>query len=175
MDKYRASYKPWRQPNSIDRLIGTARTVTFKRSYRIPGPHALSAIVAPMSHVSGPELVSGCCKAGVISTFPSINAFTTGLREDWLLDIEVALAGGRAAMPEKPLTPYAVDLIMHSSNSWQQPIMSSSGSRVLLRNSTITGSSAGESTVLLGFIGPMGASVVVVRERHFVTVVRLSP
>ena len=59
--------------------------------------------------------------------------------------------------------------------SRKQPITSSKGSRVLLLNSTITASSAGESTVLLGWLGPMGASVVVVRERHFVTVVRLSP
>jgi len=39
----------------------------------------------------------------------------------------------------------------------------------------MTASSAGESTVLLGWLGPMGASLVVVRDRHLVTVVRLSP
>ena len=117
LDDYRASCKPWRQPNSIDRLIGTARTMTFKRSCRIPGPHALPAIVAPMFLVSGPELVSACCKAGVIGSFPSINARTPELLEDWLLDIEAALAGARAAMPEKPVASYAVNLIMHSSNS----------------------------------------------------------
>ena len=57
----------------------------------------------------------------------------------------------------------------------KQPITSSKGRSVLLLNSTITASSAGQSTVLVGWLGPMGASVVVVRERHFVTVVRLSP
>ena len=59
--------------------------------------------------------------------------------------------------------------------SRRQPITSSSGKSVFRRNSTITASSAGERTVLLGFDGPMGASAVVVRERHLVTVVRLSP
>ena len=59
--------------------------------------------------------------------------------------------------------------------SRKQPIKSSKGRSVLLLNSTITASSAGQSTVLVGWLGPMGASVVVVRERHFVTVVRLSP
>lgn len=53
--------------------------------------------------------------------------------------------------------------------------MSSKGSRVLRLNSTMTASSAGDSTVLLGCAGPMRASAVVVRDRHFVTVVRLSP
>jgi len=59
--------------------------------------------------------------------------------------------------------------------SRKQPITSSKGNRVLRLNSTITASSAGERTVLLGFEGPMGASAVVVRERHLVTVVRLNP
>ena len=59
--------------------------------------------------------------------------------------------------------------------SRKQPITSSKDRSVLLLNSTITASSAGQSTVLVGWLGPMGASVVVVRERHFVTLVRLSP
>ena len=59
--------------------------------------------------------------------------------------------------------------------SRKQPITSSKGRSVLLLNSAITASSAGQSTVIVGWLGPMGASVVVLRERHFVTVVRLSP
>jgi len=59
--------------------------------------------------------------------------------------------------------------------SRRQPITSSSGSRVLRRNSTTVASSASVSTVLCGVVGPIGASWVVVRVRHLVTVVRLSP
>ena len=49
------------------------------------------------------------------------------------------------------------------------------GSSVRRRNSTIIDSSTGVSTVLLGLRGPMGASAVVVRDLHFMTVVRLRP
>ena len=52
---------------------------------------------------------------------------------------------------------------------------SSSGSSVRRRNSTTMASSTTDSTVLRGTVGPVGASLVVVRARHLVTVVRLSP
>lgn len=86
-------------------------------SSHVPGPHALPIIVAPMFLISGPELVTACCKAGVIGSFPSINARTPELLEDWLADIETALAAARAARPEQTVAPYAVNLIMHASNS----------------------------------------------------------
>lgn len=76
----------------------------------------LPVIVAPMFLVSGPELVSACCKAGVIGSFPSINARTPELFERWLQEIEAALANARATTPEKPVAPYAVNLIMHPTN-----------------------------------------------------------
>jgi hypothetical protein len=50
--------------------------------------------------------------------------------------------------------------------SCRQPMASSSGNRVRRRNSTMMASSAGVSTVLLGVLGPMGASVVVLRLRQ---------
>ena len=59
--------------------------------------------------------------------------------------------------------------------SRKQPSTSSSGNSVLRRNSTTMASSARVSTVLWGELGPIGASSVVVRVRHLVTVVRLSP
>ncbi len=59
--------------------------------------------------------------------------------------------------------------------SRRQPSTSSSGSSVRRRNSTTMASSANVSTVLWGELGPIGASSVVVRVRHLVTVVRLKP
>ena len=77
------------------------------------------------------------------------------------------------------------DIIEAACDAWQRlmaqpergisPFESSSGSSVRRRNSTMIASSAGVSTVLLGLRGPMGASAVVVRDLHFVTVVRLRP
>ena len=89
----------------------------FNRSSHVPRPHAVPVIVAPMFLISGPELVTACCKAGVIGSFPSINARTPELLEDWLVDIETSLAAARAAKPEQIVAPYAVNLIMHASNS----------------------------------------------------------
>lgn len=101
----------------IDRLSNGSSSMIFNRSSYVPRPHAVPVIVAPMFLISGPELVTACCKAGVIGSFPSINARTPELLEDWLVDIETSLAAARAAKPEQIVAPYAVNLIMHASNS----------------------------------------------------------
>jgi hypothetical protein len=59
--------------------------------------------------------------------------------------------------------------------SLRQPSTSSSGSSVFCRNATTMASSAGVSTVLFGAFGPIGASAVVVRLRHFFTVFGFRP
>lgn len=55
--------------------------------------------------------------AGVIGSFPSINARTPELLEDWLVDIETSLTAARATNPGQIVAPYAVNLIMHASNN----------------------------------------------------------
>lgn len=67
--------------------------------------------------ISGPEVVKACCTAGVIGSFPSINARTPEVLEDWLMDIETSLATARAAGLGQTVVPFAVNLIMHPSNS----------------------------------------------------------
>jgi hypothetical protein len=59
--------------------------------------------------------------------------------------------------------------------SRRQPSTSSSGSRVRRLNSTTMASSASVRTVLRGRLGPIGASVTVVRPRHLATVFGFSP
>lgn len=83
---------------------------------RIPKPHSLPVIVAPMFLISGPKMVIACCRAGLIGSFPSINARTPEQLEDWLIDIETNLAHTGEAPPGAQPAPYAVNLIMHSSN-----------------------------------------------------------
>lgn len=90
--------------------------MTSNLSRSIPGPHVLPAIVSPMFLISGPELVIACCTAGVIGSFPSINARTPELLEQWLQQIEAALDGARSANPEQVVAPHAVNLIMHATN-----------------------------------------------------------
>ena len=64
----------------------------------------LPLIAAPMFRVSGPELVIAACKAGVIGTFPTVNARTLAGLDEWLTQIKAALGPQDA--------PFGVNLIM---------------------------------------------------------------
>jgi nitronate monooxygenase len=75
----------------------------------------LPVIAAPMFLTSGPALVSACCKAGIIGSFPALNQRTTeGLRA-WLTEIEAELAAFEASSGHKPAA-YGVNLIVHKTN-----------------------------------------------------------
>lgn len=70
--------------------------------------------------VSGPDLVVAQCSAGIIGTFPSLNARPQEKLQDWLSCIELGLATQRAARPDAIISPYGVNLIIHPSNPrWQ--------------------------------------------------------
>ncbi len=69
----------------------------------IAGRLRLPLIAAPMLRVSGPELVSAACAAGVIGAFPTANARTPAELDEWLTQIE-RTAGA----------PYAANLIVRS-------------------------------------------------------------
>jgi nitronate monooxygenase len=77
---------------------------------------ALPVIGAPMFIVSQPELVLAQCKAGVIGSFPSLNARPEPVLDEWLTRIRSELADYDAAHPERPAAPFAVNLIVHKSN-----------------------------------------------------------
>ncbi|MFV0533144.1 MAG: NAD(P)H-dependent flavin oxidoreductase [Cumulibacter sp.] len=79
-------------------------------------PLALPVMGSPLFIVSGPELVIAQCKAGVIGSFPALNARPQPLLNEWLQRIEDELAQYAAAHPEKPVAPYAVNQIVHRSN-----------------------------------------------------------
>lgn len=70
----------------------------------------LPAIAAPMFLVSGPELVIETCKAGMIGTFPALNARTTEDLDAWIGEIEDARAAHGSA------AAYGVNLIVHKTN-----------------------------------------------------------
>lgn len=73
----------------------------------------LPVVVAPMFLVSGPELVIAACRAGIVGSFPALNARTSAICANWLQDIEDALAHARAA-GEAP-APYAINLILRDT------------------------------------------------------------
>jgi nitronate monooxygenase len=76
----------------------------------------LPAVAAPMFIISNPELVIAQCKAGIVGSFPALNARPAAELEVWLQRITGELAAHNAAHPERPAAPYAVNQIVHSSN-----------------------------------------------------------
>ena len=73
-------------------------------------------IGAPMFIVSGPELVAAQCKAGIIGSFPALNARPQGALVDWIRQIKGELAEHAEAHPDEPVAPFAVNQIAHPSN-----------------------------------------------------------
>ncbi|MGV9832661.1 NAD(P)H-dependent flavin oxidoreductase [Nocardia niigatensis] len=76
----------------------------------------LPVVASPMFIVSGPELVIAQSKAGVVGSFPSLNARPQSLFKEWLVRINEELAKHDADNPDQLSAPYAVNLIVHKSN-----------------------------------------------------------
>jgi nitronate monooxygenase len=76
----------------------------------------LPVIGSPMFIVSTPELVLAQCKAGVVGSFPALNARPAEMLEQWLERITAELAEYKAAYPDKKVAPFAVNQIVHASN-----------------------------------------------------------
>ncbi|MEC8545611.1 MAG: nitronate monooxygenase family protein, partial [Pseudomonadota bacterium] len=66
--------------------------------------------------VSGPELVIAQCKAGIIGSFPALNARPAEVLDEWLTRINIELEEYKAANPDAVVAPYAVNQICHASN-----------------------------------------------------------
>ena len=77
---------------------------------------AIPVIGSPLFLVSGPELVIAQCKAGIVGSFPALNARPQNVLEDWLIRIKEELAQAKAENPDLPIAPYAVNQICHASN-----------------------------------------------------------
>lgn len=100
----------------------------FRDRLRIP------VVGAPLFIISNPDLVLAQCKAGVVGSFPSLNARPLAQLDEWLHRLTEELAAWDAAHPERPSAPFAVNLIVHKSNGrleedlalcvkWKAPIV----------------------------------------------------
>ena len=87
----------------------TAQSV-FKTKLAVP------VIGAPMFIVSGPELVLAQCKAGIVGSFPAMNARSISMLDEWLAQITEDLAAWDKSHPETPSAPFAVNEIVHTLN-----------------------------------------------------------
>jgi nitronate monooxygenase len=81
------------------------------------GRLSVPVIASPMFILSNPKLVIAQCTAGVVGSFPSLNARPVEVFDAWLTEIEAALAAWDEAHPGQPSAPYAVNLIVHRSNA----------------------------------------------------------
>ena len=76
----------------------------------------LPVIGSPMFIASGPALVAAQCKAGIVGSFPALNARPAELLDTWLTDLKQELAEYQAANPGRKVGPIAVNQIVHQSN-----------------------------------------------------------
>lgn len=83
----------------------------------LEGRLSIPVIGAPMFIVSGPELVLAQCKAGVVGSFPALNARPAEQLDVWLRRIGRELEDFSAAKPDRPAAPFAVNQIVHASNA----------------------------------------------------------
>jgi nitronate monooxygenase len=104
----------------------------------------IPVIGAPMFIVSNPKLVIAQCTAGIVGSFPALNARPAELLDEWLHEVSEALAAWDRDHPDRPAAPFAVNQIVHRSNDrfehdmevcakWKVPIVITSlGARVEL-------------------------------------------
>lgn len=73
----------------------------------------LPVVVAPMFLVSGPEIVTAACRAGVIGSFPAPNARTIDVFEEWLDRITGELRLSREKQVPGATDVWAQNLVVH--------------------------------------------------------------
>src|SRR6201997_496110 len=76
----------------------------------------LPVIASPLFIISNPDLVIAQCKAGIVGSFPALNARPAEMLEEWLKRITGALGEHDARYPHRPAAPFAVNQIVHRTN-----------------------------------------------------------
>ena len=77
---------------------------------------SIPVIGSPLFIISGPELVIAQCKAGIIGSFPALNARPQHVLEEWIVRIKSELAEYKPKNPDAKVAPFAVNQICHGSN-----------------------------------------------------------
>lgn len=77
----------------------------------------LPVIASPLFIISNPDLVIAQCKAGIVGSFPSLNARPISQLDEWLARITEELAAYDKANPDAPSAPFAVNQIVHKTNN----------------------------------------------------------
>lgn len=77
----------------------------------------IPVVASPLFIISNPDLVIAQCKAGVVGSFPALNARPAEELGKWLQRINEELDRHNQAHPDRPAAPYAVNQIVHKSNN----------------------------------------------------------
>jgi len=77
----------------------------------------LPVIGAPLFILSGPDLVIAQCKAGIVGSFPALNARPSTMLDEWLARITEELSAWDALHPDRPSAPFAINQIVHKTNA----------------------------------------------------------
>jgi nitronate monooxygenase len=77
----------------------------------------LPVVASPMFLVSNPDLVIAQCTAGIVGSFPALNARPVSQLDEWLARIVEELAQWDREHPDQPAAPFAVNQIVHRSNT----------------------------------------------------------
>ena len=78
---------------------------------------SIPVIGAPLFLISVPDLVIAQCKAGIIGSFPALNARPQHVLEEWIIRIKTELKEYQEQNPDKKVAPFAVNQICHHSNN----------------------------------------------------------
>jgi nitronate monooxygenase len=76
----------------------------------------LPVVGAPLFIISNPKLVIAQCTAGIVGSFPALNARPASQLDEWLHEIKEALETHDRNHPDRPAAPFAVNQIVHRSN-----------------------------------------------------------
>ncbi len=76
----------------------------------------LPVVAAPLFIISNPVLALAQCKAGIVGSFPALNARPKEQLDEWLAQMNEGIAAHDAANPDRPAAPFAVNQIVHRSN-----------------------------------------------------------
>ena len=76
----------------------------------------IPVIGSPLFIISNPDLVIAQCKAGIIGSFPALNARPQHVLEEWIVRIKSELAQYQEENPDAKVAPFAVNQICHGSN-----------------------------------------------------------
>src|SRR3981189_3792304 len=105
------SRPPLTRLKKIRGLLRMSMPALFRGRLSIP------VIGAPLFIISVPDLVIAQCKAGVVGSFPALNARPPALLDEWLARIKQELAAPARAHPDRLSAPFAVNQIVHRSNN----------------------------------------------------------